>query len=499
MQQLISSRNMLFVTGLLAGAWIGLVGDSARAADVDPLRLVPASCNAVAIVQMRSLVNSPLGQRGKWLDEARRAYTEGLLSAPPWVQEIVQATTIGSTTTGEPSTYSIYTMVQPSVIYNISQHELAPVEILAGHGTVVSPRNVYFVQLAPGLVGAVRPANRQVVSHWVHAFDDKQPIYLAPEIREALKTSDGAQVVAVVDLKDLLNPRHIQNWIVGTPKLRATDDIEGLAKMLASLRTARLSVKVTDKIVARLRLDFESPIGKHAPAIEKAVDQWLRDAGARPQALVNAKTDVSGNTLTFEAPLDEVGLRRVLSLVQSPHIEPQQAHATEGPQPNALATTAYYNKVCDLLNALLYKNRDATLYENTALWHEQFARRIAHLSTTAVDPDLARWARDVCKELMALAASLRGEAVHLDDLERSIRFDDKTYYAFYGYSEYGPLWFPAWVGSTNNLEQVRGTQEAVVEKTAGERDTIWNMLYRETTDIAKKMEAKYHIKLKLPN
>jgi hypothetical protein len=494
------SRNMVFVTGLLAGIVLsGVVGDPTFAAEVDSLRLVPGSCNAVAVVQMLDLVNSPLGRRGKWLDEARRAYAEGLLSSPPWVKEIVQATTIGSATRDEPLTYSIYTMTQSSIIYDISKHELAPLEKLAGHGAVVSPRNVYFVQLANGLVGAVRPANRQVVSHWVRAFDDKHPVSIAPEIVEGLKTNDGAQVVAVVDLKDMLNPRHMTNWIAGTPKLRASDDIEGLAKLLASLRTARLSMKVTDTILARLRLEFESPIGKHAPGVEKAVEQWLRDAGARPQVLVAAKAVVSGNALTFEVPLDEVGLRRVLSLLQSPHIAPQEAKAPEGGTPNALASKAYYDKVCDLLNSLLYQNREATHYENTALWHEQFARRIAHLPTTAVDPELAHWGRDVSKELTALAASLRGEAVHLDDLERSIRSDDTTYYAFYGYSENGPLWFPAWVGSTDNLEQVRGTQDAVVEKSAGQRDAVWDMLYKETTEIAKKMEDKYHIKLKLPN
>jgi hypothetical protein len=500
MQSATPSLKIALVTNILTGIALTCVaGGSGIAAEVDPLRLVPASCNAVAVVQMRNLVNSPLGRRGKWLDEARRAYVEGLLSSPPWVKEIVQATTIGSATRSEPLTYSMYVMNQASVIYDISKHEMAPLEKVAGHGAVVSPRNVYFVQLAPGLVGAVRPANHQVVSHWVRAFDEKQPASLAPEILDSLKTNDGAQVLAVVDLKDMLNPGYIRNWIVGTPKLRATDDVEGLAKVLASLRIARLSVQVSDAIVARLRLDFESPIGKHDNAIEKAVRQWLSDAGARPQVLVAAKTQVSDNSLSFEVPLDEVGLRRVLSLVQSPHVSPKEASSTEGAKPNALATAAYYNKVCDLLNALLYKNRDATHYSDTALWHEQFARRIAGISTTAVDPELLRWARGVSKELMALTASLRGESVHLDDLERSIRFDDTTHYALYGFSSTGPLYFPSWVSSTNNLEQVRATQEAVVEKSADQRDAIWNMLYRETTEIAKKMEYIYHIKLKLPN
>ena len=103
------------------------------------------------------------------------------------------------------------------------------------------------------------------------------------------------------------------------------------------------------------------------------------------------------------------------------------------------------------------------------------------------------------KELVALASSLRGEFVKLDDLEHSIRFDDTTHYQWYGYSGFsGPLYFPAWVTTDSNLDAVRGQQQAQVEKAVGQRDAIWNMLYQETAEIARKMEGTYQIKLKLP-
>jgi len=468
-------------------------------AELDPLGCVPGSCNAVAVVQMRNLVNSPLGKRGKWFDEARRAYAEGLLSGPPWVKEIIQATTVGSATRGEPLTYSIYVMNQSSIIDEIAKHELASLEKIAGHGALVSPRNVCFIQLAPGMVGAVQPANREAASSWVRSFDEKQMAPVAPGILDALRSDDSAQLLLVVDLKDMLKPRSILNWIVGTPKLRATDNVEGLAKVLSSLRTVRLSVHVSQTIVAKLRLDFDSPTGRHAKGLEKAVTQWLDDAGARPHALAAAKTTISDKSLTFEVPLNEVGLRRLLSVVQSPHISAQEVRGEEIRKPNAVASAAYYDKVCDLLNSLLYKNRDTTEYEKTALWHEQFARRIAALSTTAVDPALVRWGRDVSKELIALAASLRGELVRLDELERSIRSDETVHYRVLAYSPiWGPSYVPTWVSTNDNLEQVRSQQESQVEKSAGQRDEIWNMLYQGTADIARKMESTYQIKLKLP-
>ena len=154
-----------------------------------------------------------------------------------------------------------------------------------------------------------------------------------------------------VDLKDMLNPQHLRNWILGTPKLRKGGDVEALATLLAGLKMARLSVHVDNSIVARLRLDFDAPVGQNGPRVEQAVAQWLDDAGARPRTMAAAKAQVSGNSVTFEAPLDEVGLRRVLSLIRSPHLPPKEA-AAESREPNALASAAYYDKVCGLLNAL---------------------------------------------------------------------------------------------------------------------------------------------------
>jgi hypothetical protein len=487
------------IPALVAIGVLEAIGTVGVAKEIDPLSAAPGSCNAVAVVHMRNLVNSPLGKRQKWFDEARRAYAEGLLSGPPWVKDIVQATAIGSATGGHPLTYSIYAVNQPSIIGDIAKHELAPLEKLAGHGAVASPRNVFFIQLAPGLVGAVQPADRQAVSDWVRAFDEQKLRAISPDLIDALKSDENAQVSIAVDLKGKLNSRYILNWLVGTPKLRATDDLEGLARVLSSLRIARLSVHVSDKIVARLQLDFGSPIRKRGSALEKAVNQWLDDAGARPQVLAAAKTSVSENSLIFEVPLDEVGLRRLLSLVQSPHLPPKEATSAEGRKANAVASAAYYNKVCDLLNSLLYKNRNASEYQKTALWHEQFARKIAGLPTIGVDPELVHWGRNVSKELIALASSLRGELVKLDDLERSIRFDETTHYEVYAYSSLsGPLYFPAWVTSDDNLDVVRGRQESQVEQSASERDAIWNMLYQGTAEIAQKMESTYQIKLKLP-
>ena len=71
-------------------------GISCGAAEPDFLEWTPGSCNAVALIHMRKLVESPIGRKDKWGEKVRRAYAEGLLSAPPWVKEVVRATSFGT-------------------------------------------------------------------------------------------------------------------------------------------------------------------------------------------------------------------------------------------------------------------------------------------------------------------------------------------------------------------------------------------------------------------
>ncbi len=172
----------------------------------------------------------------------------------------------------------------------------------------------------------------------------------------------------------------------------------------------------------------------------------------------------------------------------------------ENAAPNAVATANYYSSVCDLLNSLIRKNQNAVNYDKTALWHETFAKQIATLSTTGVDPEVAAWGRDVSGKLMALASSLRGVPVEVNKLENSIRVNTSTDYRWYANSaESGPMYFPTWIHTQNNVGDVRAQQDEVIARNADQREAIWSMLRNSTAQVARDMEYKYKIKLKLPN
>jgi hypothetical protein len=484
----------------IAVALVFALAASVVAEDGAPLNWVPPSCNAVAVIHMRKLVNSPMGRKQKWSDKVRGAYAEGLLSAPPWVKEAVRATTFGSMAAGRSVSYSMYAMDQQSIMGDIVRHEKASSEKIAGAFACLSPRGIYFVQLAPGILGAVQPPDRQAVSAWVRSGAASNESNLSPYLKTALDTPDNALIVIAVDLTDMLNPPQVRAWLAASPHLKVRKNLDEVAALVASIRGARLSVNVTDTANAQLVLDFENPISNQS-LLREVVLQWLDDAGAQTEIIGQARTSVVKKSFAFEAPLNEPALRRLLSLIQSPHLPGKDETANlEHAAPNVVATAAYYDSVCDLLNSLIRKNENAVNYEKTALWHETFAKKIANLSTTGVDPELAAWGRDVSGKLMALASSLRGVRVEVNKLENSIRVNTSTDYSWYANSaESGPMYFPSWVHTQSNEGDVRAQQQDVIAKNADQREMIWSMLRNATAQVAHDMEYKYNIKLKLPN
>jgi hypothetical protein len=143
---------------LVVSALLAFLSSRTCAADeIEALRWVPPTCNAVAVVELRSLLNSPLGQRHKWLAEVRAAYAQGELSAPPFVRRIVQATMFDAAGGSKHVTYSIFTTDQDSVIHDVASHELAKTEKIAGH--LAAQR--LFCATGPGRGGS-REAGRSI-------------------------------------------------------------------------------------------------------------------------------------------------------------------------------------------------------------------------------------------------------------------------------------------------------------------------------------------------
>lgn len=479
-------------TTILAVAAFASPGLAAE--DDDLAGWIPASANSIAVVRAEKLLHSPLGRKKKWSQQQREAYDSGLISTPPGVEALVRATEFRIGSGVSPLTISLYRTAQETLVRQIAQRDNAKVEKVGDYVAYRSGRGPYFVQLANKLMGGVQPADRQLLSRWLRAGKSAPPAAADSYLRTALTSDPDDQVVIALDLSDMLDAESVAAWISSLPNAREFQNVDGLAALFASIRGVRLALNVTDKIVCKLQLTFGEPVGPYAGGVEKCVLAWLDEAGGRMDQFDAPEAKVTGGTISLQTVVDEEAMRRVMSLIQTPHeIGPAAPEAEAGKTADGVASRNYFQAVEKLVQSLSRQNRKASDYNRTALWHDNFARKIEELSTAGVDPDLAAWGKSVATNLHALANSLRGVPVEVNRLQRSIRVHVQTEAYRYASTTYADLYRPGRVYQDSNLSEVRASQAEAIARGNDQRDEIWQMLNDDHDVIKKKMEEKYKI------
>ncbi|HEY3969385.1 MAG TPA: hypothetical protein VGM05_32835 [Planctomycetaceae bacterium] len=488
------NRISLIVCALFVVA--GQSATTANAADIDDLiRWIPDSANSVAIVRMENLLKSAHGRKQRWATEYKDAYASGLVSTPLGVNLAVRATEIRTAGADQAATYTLYRTSLDEMVRTLALRDQVKIDRVNELVAVRSLRGPYFVQLAPKLMGSVLPADRQVLSRWLKSAARQPPPPGDSFLHKAITTGEQDQVVIAVDTSEMFDADSVAQWISSLPRSKELANVGDLSALFASLHGIRLSVQVTDVITSRLQLTFDRPVASNAPGVEKCVLTWMAETGARIEQFDAPDTTAKGNTATLEVQIDDEGFRRIISLIQTPHADVTHLANTAGTDrpADAVASRTYFQAIGKLVDNLSRQNRKATEYNQTALWHENFARKIADLSVAGVDPDLAAWGKSVSDHLLELANSLRGTPIEVNKLERKVRVHTQMNAYRYASTPYADLYRPGTVNISSNLADVRAAQNEAILDGNDQRDQIWNLLAEDRAAIQKKMEEKYKI------
>lgn len=472
------ARSLICLSALVT--WLSQPAYTAIAADA--VRWLPADVNAVLVIDVAAAYRSPIAVQNQWAKKAAASFLSQELFLPPTAERV----TVGAQLDWQQN----LTSVQQNIVMEMKPGtDLASIAPLIGgevekNGTrsgLSLEKGRYVIEAAPQLWLMAQPGGRQAGWRWARVGIKpaaQPPLFL---VSAAESVTAEAPIVVVLDLTDAVDlkaARAVLEDLPGSPLKGAA--LEAAAKVLTTVKGVVCQVTLSDKRLARCRIEFDqSPavLSSHAmPLAQTVLSQW----GATLEDTTGWKTRTESFSLVYEGEISGTGLKRLISVVQ-PSIVPSAETPTAEAVPTAAlkASQKYFRSVqheLDDLRTSLRKTRD-----NHALWLERSARTIDGLPLKDVDQDLQVFGGRVSRSLRYQAQAERQG--NLRTGTRQAQAQTNTFYN--GVGSYGEVY-----------QNVPGGNAAAISAEEGEasrnvRNSEWKLIEDGLAEIRRTMTQRY--------
>lgn len=388
----------------------------------DLIRDIPPSANVIMVMDVNGLTNSPLGKKEGWAQKHAARYGKSPLFVPPEARQVLVAGHVNQLTMEPIWALAIMQLSVDPLMSAMARAEDGFADTVGGFEAVWTPRNAYYVNLAPRTLAMTFPANRQYVARWLRFAKTNREPALSEYLNGVLASSNVSanQLVMAMDLQDLMPPHQLPERLKKAKSLSDKNvDIDAIARVLAGLQGVTLSVRVANDIRGTLTVDFDRSVAVMAPFAKAMVLEALDNQGAALEDLDNWTASARGNAIVLEGPLSDDGLRKVLSVFELPstsvETEASQKLEEQVGESSARAITiesskGYFGGVVDLTAEALRKGGNKTMGQK-ALWIEKTARKIDQLPVLNVDGDLLNYGAYVSEQLRNFALTVKGETI----------------------------------------------------------------------------------------
>lgn len=470
------------------------------ASPAELLRWVPADANAVAIVDVDALFNTPLAKSENLRQKAADAFVNQEIAVPPEAKRVVFASQLGLGSQFDPVwELGVLDFERTPSFAAIARREGGQLDTVAGQSALRLGPAKTIVELSPGVVLGTSQPNRQAVTRWITSAKKQTAPQVSPYLVQASKQMGSATpVVLALDLSDCTTVSAAQAFLAGLESLKgkATDQAD-LAELLTSVKGVTLTVHVSSRREGKLRFDFDRPTAIAKPYARELLGEILRDSGASLEEIESWPFSVEGSSITWSGDLSSGSLRRLISLLVpasggSRELRPDESSPSVAPSPADIkATTSqrYFRSVKDLIEELrqtLNKTRD-----NHAVWFERYARKIDDLPIKDVDKDLLTFGGNVSSSFRYQAQAKRMAGVRSGVREAQPNY--QTNYGWRNVGPYGSYGTYSWSTTTRaepERGQIRTEEQAVATQV---KISEWKLIEDGMVQIRRVLTERYNI------
>jgi hypothetical protein len=475
----------------------------------DLLQWIPEQANTLLLMDIYELHKSPLGKQEEWAKKHTRTSLGGMSSMNPKMTKVVVAAQLNPSTLHYTWEAGIFQLDQAVKEKELSRLVSGTMDSVAGKPIVLSPRNAYFVQFKQWVIGMMKPANRQAMAQWVRFARPTGRVVLTPYLTQAqgiASIEPRPQIVAAVDLSDVMDPQGLRNRLKKAKALAGQDiDIEEVTKLFTGLKGVTLVVRVVDTIQGELHVDFTDRPDVIKSVAKRLLLDAVDSAGMAIEDLDNWAAKVEGKSIVLSGPLTERGTRMMLSPLLHPtttaSIENEQvgSSGSKSSESAAAASQRYFSSVKTMLDDL--QQQKVKTYKQQSYWYHQFAEKIDELPMLNVDEDLLKFGSSVSTTLRGMCnlstnVDVAQEGIRMNMGETLVSVPSSSYYYGNGYGWGYGYGTPGYTTSVNNY----GMASNMIAKSAGAANAIvaktWQNIEQASNQIRQQMTQKYQVEFK---
>jgi hypothetical protein len=489
---------------LLAGLdRYGLAADEFQ----DLVSQIPRSANAVVLLNLEKAIDSPVGMKAGWKEKVEKAFEAGLARVPPQAKRLVLASQLDFELKEPLWEAAVIDCGEQLWMQRIAQSRGGTADTIEGMPALARPNDTYLVQLVPKRLAAMGPGNRQAVVRWIREVRKPSSPPLSPYLQKAAVYSDeaGSEIIMALDLEDLMSFERVGKYLKAHEKSlrkwQAKDEtpasLTDVARVLASIRGVRIGVRLGEPHSAKIVVDLRNDATSISSIAKPLLLQVLSDSGALINDFQSWPARVVGSEISLAGGLSSSGLRRLLSLVDSPvsgdvaapkapAVSPGEVQAT-----HATKSREYFRTVVGMADDLKDDMKNAKNLASTSLFFDKYAKRIDRMPILNVDEELLKYSALVADHLRKASQAIKAMGIQSGVGQAGITSSGDAGYGGYEYRGSGAsagLGEIKAVGAERRV--VRAEEKSIA---AGDVQHYAQAIIAATTDIRRRMTQKYQV------
>ena len=382
-------------------------------------------------------------------------------------------------------------------------------DTVGGKSVVVTERYGIAATLAPGVVAAHQPPNRQEAGRWLRSATGKVGPGMSPYLKQAAAlVGPQTPVVLAFDTADMLPAAKLKAGLAKAKSLegkKATPD--ALADLFSGLKGVTMLFRITDHMAGEIRLDFDGPAAALKDVAKPLLVEVLDHMGLGDDDFGAWVAAVEGNRVTYRGGLS----REAAGQFVAPFLRSSRGSLGGGddsePATKAEVSVRYYKAVTKKLGEM--KKATHKSFQAMALSYNTSARHIDDLPILNVDDDLLGWGSSLTSTLRTMAITAQaanGQMSQLDAQRSMSQISDPNYYYGSGAGMRAGYWgaagyaynyaVPTGTTSTYTVSNNASINQLVAQTKEQEhqyRLNTWKTIDQVTQDVRRAMVKKYQV------